>query len=666
MRRLLLASLLIWLMAGADAWANSRQAVLVGVGKYHPDTIDKVDLEGPPNDLAVMRRILSLYGFDDNNTTVLADNRATREAILAAVRSRLLGQAPNSLAVFYFSGHGSALRSRSQVGEFNDETIVPYDGRVRGRPYADIIDDEIYDWIREFNSKGISAVLIFDSCLSGGIAKPAIEVRRMPSVTINETRTTDGILSLRQAPTSTLGSAIMVLTASSASDFAYSKIAPASGLVQGVMTTALQMALQPEGHTPPPVTWRGIAAAIGSLLATSSGEPPAQMPQFYGAVDAKVFASGAPFSHAIIARRKSSTVAVLDKGGAFGVTQGSLFKLFDTTQVPWRSSDDFAALGRVSRVDDTQAELLINGSDLQKEQYAAVEFEYAIPTVKIAARIPPESFKDKTDAAAVQDALESFQAGVSAQGNALELVISNTPQGLQVVTPDGRLVGDPFQLTDSVSIRDRLRQRIAAYARWQRIFNWKRPSPPGSIGVRFRIEYERSGAKAIWTGGDLNTVRIPAGATMKLAVSNSGTQALNGVAILLRQDFGIDVCPVGKVARNDENATEEVALGPRTGAGAWKIVISDSAHPMNLDFLRADGNTRVARGSVLLDEIGAVWNGASLASTRSAGTAEFDWQTVDVPFEVVNPPQAAPAAQKPPQAAPAAQRTERCLGFPEK
>jgi hypothetical protein len=641
--------------AETSVWGASRQAVLVGVGKYHPDTIDRADLDGPPNDITIMRRILKAYGFDDDNTTVLIDRDATRQSILDAVDNKLMTQPKESLAVFYFSGHGSALRSRNGVGEFNDETIVPYDGRVRGRPYADIIDDEIYAWIRGFERKGIAAVLIFDSCLSGGAARPGIEVRRMPGVQDERRSTTDGVLTFRHPDRLTTGAPIVVLTASAASDFAYSKTDPGTGVVRGTFTGALQTVLLPDGPTPPPITWKGVSEAVKNLLTGGSAESMGQIPQFFGAKDSKVFAGGTPFSSAVPARRIGADRLILQRGSAFGITQGSVFKLFNSTQVPWRMSEDFAALARVSKVYDDQAELSVEKGKLELDDYGAVELEYAVPKVRTVIKIPTGTFKDKGDARAVQDVVDELQADGPQQAGTAELVVSATRQAVQLTTTDGRPVGAPIELLDSVTISDELRRRFASFARWQRLFDWRRPGIRWR-GISYRIEYQVNGNKVVLAGRDLQNARIPAGATIALAVSNAGSQVVSAIAILMRQDFSIDVCPAGRIQRNKENATERVVIGPSTGAAAWKLIISDPTQAMDLDFLKTGGSTRSPKSSQFGDEFSAVWNGAASASSRSIGANEPEWQAFDIPFNVVSSSDMDAKLQS----------TAGCLGFPEK
>ena len=90
--------------------AASKYAVLVGVAKYHPETIRGIDLKSPINDLALMQEVLSYYGFGAHEMLILADEKAQSDAIAQAVNNHLLTMERGSLAVFYFSGHGSKRR----------------------------------------------------------------------------------------------------------------------------------------------------------------------------------------------------------------------------------------------------------------------------------------------------------------------------------------------------------------------------------------------------------------------------------------------------------------------------------------------------------------------------------------------------------------------------
>src|SRR5262249_13189513 len=112
--------LLVVLCLRADVLAAaSRYAVLVGVGKYDPQTVGGVDLNDPPNDLTLMQEVLAYHGFGANDMLILPDEKATREAIVNAVTGHLLSLERGSLAVFYFSGHGSTLKGDDPNGEWH-------------------------------------------------------------------------------------------------------------------------------------------------------------------------------------------------------------------------------------------------------------------------------------------------------------------------------------------------------------------------------------------------------------------------------------------------------------------------------------------------------------------------------------------------------------------
>lgn len=132
-RMLLLGVLALLNLPSEGFAAEPRFAVLVGVGTYHPESVAEgitpasgggLNLKSPPNDVALMNDVLSRYGFDSRNTVTLKDADATRDRITAAVRDNLLTLKAGSLAVFYYSGHGSALRGSDAGGEWIDETIT--------------------------------------------------------------------------------------------------------------------------------------------------------------------------------------------------------------------------------------------------------------------------------------------------------------------------------------------------------------------------------------------------------------------------------------------------------------------------------------------------------------------------------------------------------------
>jgi hypothetical protein len=627
--------------------------VLVGVGKYHPDTIGRRDLSSPKMDVEIMQEIISYLGFKSEDTEILLDDAANREKILGAVHDRLLTLSEGSRALFYFSGHGSKLKGTGSFGEWDNETIVPYDGRLPGEPARDIIDDEIYDWLREINRRGARAIFIFDSCYSGGAARPGTEIKGMPPVnhTVGATAS-QGIHPLRDDVFAG-SSALVVMTGSAASELSSGQLVDQEW--RSVFTGALRDVLLPDNGTPPK-TWRGVHAAVVARLKSGAGEIPLQSPQLFGAKDAPVFGGDTPYSYAIGAVRNSEVEAKLNAGSDLGITVNSIFKLFGPDQVPWHSSESFEAAARVVKVDRRSAELqVVDQKRLISSALAAVEYSYAMPQIRLKLTVPKSVKLDPLDEAAVRDGLKGF-AGDG--GDTMDLVLKTAPQQLVLETPDGRILGGPIELKDSDFIREAVRRRVTEFARWTRFDTWRRSSVVPN-GLSFRLAFGSNTTSAALEATQLKDAIIPAGARLLLSVENNSLRRTRVDALLLRQDFTIDVCPIGIIDRNARGSTEEVTLPASTGLAGWKLIISDPAQIVDLDFLRSDTSSRAPRTSIE-DEFSKIWNGSSGAASRAGSSNDAFWQTVDIPFKVVQSHESIAAT------ATSEKGRKRCLGIPEK
>ena len=111
------------LLSRIDALAGSRRhAVLVGINRYCNRKLP--GLKGAVNDANAMQKILvGRWGFKPEDVTLLCDQVADRETILAEFK-RLVTLSRDETAVFYFAGLGSTDASRLP-------TIVSHDGRTR-------------------------------------------------------------------------------------------------------------------------------------------------------------------------------------------------------------------------------------------------------------------------------------------------------------------------------------------------------------------------------------------------------------------------------------------------------------------------------------------------------------------------------------------------------
>jgi hypothetical protein len=170
-----LAFVLFFALAAVSAGrASERRALLIGINDYASPSLLK--LRGALNDMELVAEVLKKqFDFPAANLTILRDEQASREAILAAIQQLVAESGPNDFLYIHFSGHGA------QVEDFDgdeedgmDETLVAQDSRTEGVP--DILDDEISALIEPLASR---AVMVVDACHSGTITRGEISVAQL-------------------------------------------------------------------------------------------------------------------------------------------------------------------------------------------------------------------------------------------------------------------------------------------------------------------------------------------------------------------------------------------------------------------------------------------------------------------------------------------------------
>src|SRR5215213_3056481 len=151
--------------------SRGRWALLIGIDRY-PNLGSEWQLDGCGNDVAIVHDTLSRrFGFQDDQFTVLRDEQATRDGILAAMEALVQRAGKDDEVVFFYSGHGSQQLDGPEKDEADgyDETLVPYDSGRISHPNRDISDDEIYLWLLRLTARTPFVTLIFDCCNSGTI-----------------------------------------------------------------------------------------------------------------------------------------------------------------------------------------------------------------------------------------------------------------------------------------------------------------------------------------------------------------------------------------------------------------------------------------------------------------------------------------------------------------
>lgn len=154
-------------MSGSDD-GRGKWAVVIGIDAYSK-LDDRYQLSGCVNDAELMAHVLEHnFGFPAGNITLLRNEAATRDGILAALDALADRVGENDVAVVHYSGHGSQMTDREgDEPDGLDETIMPHDSGRRPYPNRDISDDELHAWLLRVTEATPYVTLIFDCCHSG-------------------------------------------------------------------------------------------------------------------------------------------------------------------------------------------------------------------------------------------------------------------------------------------------------------------------------------------------------------------------------------------------------------------------------------------------------------------------------------------------------------------
>ena len=167
-----------------EARALTHHVLLVGVSDYlHLDPRDR--LNGPREDVRLMRVVLEKLGIPARNITVLADGidnasgSPTRQAILSALDGLSRTVQRDDVVYIHYSGHGSqepaTADHANEEPDGLDEIILPidvghWDGSV-GHVENAFTDYEIRDAVVAIRNRGAFVWLVFDACHAGTMTR---------------------------------------------------------------------------------------------------------------------------------------------------------------------------------------------------------------------------------------------------------------------------------------------------------------------------------------------------------------------------------------------------------------------------------------------------------------------------------------------------------------
>jgi len=192
------AAVLLLLAATASQAADqkpNRHALLIGCTRY-PNLAPSYQLEGPANDVLLVRDMLLGFGFVDKDIVILSeaagtDNRPTHAHIEREFRRLAEQVRAGDQVVIHLSGHGSRQPQAAPLGpdrykpDGMEEIFLPADvgawhGRAGGVTNA-IVDRELRQWLQAIQAKGASVVVIVDACHSATLTRGDEVLREVPA-----------------------------------------------------------------------------------------------------------------------------------------------------------------------------------------------------------------------------------------------------------------------------------------------------------------------------------------------------------------------------------------------------------------------------------------------------------------------------------------------------
>jgi len=142
-----------------------RRAVLIGIN-YEGQ---QGQLSGCHNDaLNIKKYLIKDQGFKEKDMLILLDDgrhhSPTRKNILEAFDRIVDYSQPGDVVFIHYSGHGGRVVDTSgDEADGYDETLIPLDFQRAGQ----ILDDDLYKRLVTKMGKGVTVVVLMDSCHSG-------------------------------------------------------------------------------------------------------------------------------------------------------------------------------------------------------------------------------------------------------------------------------------------------------------------------------------------------------------------------------------------------------------------------------------------------------------------------------------------------------------------
>ena len=513
-----------------------KRALLIGINRYNAVP----GLQGSVNDVETMQEILTKrWGFLPRNITVITDEAATRERMLAAITDIVAQSGPEDTLYIHYSGHGSQVQDlNGDEADGLDETLVPADGRTAG--VRDIVDDELDVIFSRLRAR--SAVIVLDSCHSGTATRSFdIRARSVPQDSrIDLYRT--GVTGTRTRGITPLKKSQYVVFGAVA-DNEEALDGPVEGSYHGFFTYALARTLMTAGNDASP---RAIMAGVSRELAriqTTYGRTSMPEPQLDGPTDALDRPLFAPLDSSastdagtapadarlawLTAQPAASGKVRLLNGQALGAVTGSIWAIYPPgeTQFP---AGKARAVATVTRLIGRDAEAAVSGTDLSVESGArAVALMPAPSSSRVAVRIldVPGQQRER-----IEQLLRRHISNLDLVGNEqpARFLVDMKGQTVRLLTADGLYEVGHFEAGDENSAADVARVASRS-ARAAELLSLDNPASQLKVSASV-VGRPLSGSRDIQLAAEAATARMhsrhadeprSAGNSLQLAISVS-------------------------------------------------------------------------------------------------------------------------------------------------
>jgi hypothetical protein len=455
----------------------THRALLVGIDDYAASSVP--DLHGAVNDVALMKSLLvNRYAFAPKNIAVLPDSTATRSAILAGLETLIAQTQRDDVVVFYFSGHGSRVRDRSDdESDHWDETLVAHDSRLTG--VFDISDDELNEMVARLSARTPNVTVLLDSCYSGTGARLTATVRRAPDDLRDPPQRAGGRAPEGVSDIRALGANFVLISGSAATELSHES--PFEGRIHGAMTYHLVRTLQASRHA----TYRSL---FPELVSQVSGQFPSQHPQLEGTgMDSPVFGiSSAAVERYVLVEPEGDQLARVMAGSMYGIGKGTVIDVHAPGSESIARSTPIATLTVTQANVDSAVGRLTGAATIpahSRGRLAKVAFASQPRTVALSGELP----------GALQSALRTsvgryrslrMLTGVDALALADFRVLKANTQA-EIVARDGSSLSRNIGVADS-DAAERLSTQMHDWARWTSLMELKNPSSTLAVEVSLR------------------------------------------------------------------------------------------------------------------------------------------------------------------------------------